>query len=160
MLIVDDVQAGNGRTGTFFSFEPAGIKTDIVCMSKAIGGYGLPMAITLIKPGHDIWSPAEHNGTFRGNNMALETATEALSFWENDEFSKDIQDKGEYVSDKLADLIVKYPELKGDRKSTRLNSSHVANSYAVFCLKKKKRKRIVQIEGIQLQTEVEETKKL
>src|SRR5690625_93333 len=120
MLIVDDVQAGNGRTGTFFSFEPAGIKPDIVCMSKAIGGYGLPMAITLIKPEHDIWSPAEHNGTFRGNNMALETATEALSFWENDEFSKDIQDKGEYVSDKLADLIVKYPELKGELRGRGL----------------------------------------
>src|SRR5690625_6413346 len=47
-----------------------------------------------------------------------------------------------------------------DRKSTRLNSSYVANSYAVFCLKRKKKRRIVQIEGIQLQTEVEETKKL
>src|SRR5690625_4683232 len=63
LLIIDDVQAGCGRTGTFFSFERAGIEPDIVCLSKSIGGYG-------------------------------------------------------------------------DRKSTRLNSSHVAISYAVFCLKK------------------------
>src|SRR5690625_1839881 len=52
--------------------------------------------------------------------MAQETATEALSFWENDEFSKDIQDKGEYVSDKLADLIVKYPELKEELRGRGL----------------------------------------
>lgn len=120
LLIVDDVQAGNGRTGTFFSFEPAGLEPDIVCLSKSIGGYGLPMAITLIKPEHDIWDPAEHNGTFRGNNMAFVTASEALSFWENDEFANDIQDKGEFVSDKLVDLIVKYPELKGELRGRGL----------------------------------------
>lgn len=50
ILIVDDVQMGVGRTGPFFSFEAAGIKPDIVCLSKSISGYGLPMALTLIKP--------------------------------------------------------------------------------------------------------------
>ena len=84
LLIVDDVQAGCGRTGTFFSFEPAGIHPDIVCLSKSISGYGLPMAITLIKPEYDIWGPGEHNGTFRGNNMAILAATEVLSHWETD----------------------------------------------------------------------------
>src|SRR5699024_8229259 len=84
LLIVDDIQAGCGRTGTFFSFEPAGIEPDIVCLSKSIGGYGLPMAITLFKRELDIWGPAEHNGTFRGNNLAFVAATEALNFWEND----------------------------------------------------------------------------
>lgn len=120
LLIIDDVQAGNGRTGTFFSFEPAGIEPDIVCISKSIGGYGLPMAITLIKPEHDIWEPAEHNGTFRGNNMAFITATEALSYWENDNFSDSVKEKGEFISDQLVDLIVKYPELKGELRGRGL----------------------------------------
>lgn len=120
-LIVDDVQAGNGRTGTFFSFEPAGIEPDIVCLSKSIGGYGLPMAITLIKPEHDIWGPAEHNGTFRGNNLAFVTATEAINnFWKTDEFSKSIQEKDDIVSNGLADLIVKYPELNGELRGRGL----------------------------------------
>src|SRR5699024_9116419 len=66
LLIVDDIQAGCGRTGTFFSFEPARIKPDIVCLSKSLGGYGLPMSITLFKKEHDVWEPGEHNGTFRG----------------------------------------------------------------------------------------------
>jgi len=120
MLIIDDVQAGNGRTGTFFSFEPAGIEPDIICLSKSIGGYGLPMAITLIKPEHDIWEPGEHNGTFRGNNLAFVAATEALSNWENDEFSEAVQDKGDFVSEKLSELIVKYPELKGELRGRGL----------------------------------------
>jgi diaminobutyrate-2-oxoglutarate transaminase len=45
LLIVDDIQAGCGRTGTFFSFEEAGIKPDIVTLSKSLSGYGLPFAV-------------------------------------------------------------------------------------------------------------------
>ena len=87
LLIVDDVQAGCGRTGTFFSFEEAGITPDIVCLSKSISGSGLPMALTLFRPELDIWSPGEHNGTFRGNNPAFVTATAALrEFWADPDF--------------------------------------------------------------------------
>ncbi|GAA4283847.1 diaminobutyrate--2-oxoglutarate transaminase [Brevibacterium daeguense] len=93
LLIVDDVQAGCGRTGTFFSFEDAGIVPDIVCLSKSISGSGLPMALTLFKPEHDVWSPGEHNGTFRGNNPAFVTATAALEhYWADDEFQNELRD--------------------------------------------------------------------
>ncbi|MEU9106364.1 diaminobutyrate--2-oxoglutarate transaminase [Streptomyces xanthophaeus] len=82
LLIVDDVQMGCGRTGSFFSFEDAGITPDIVTVSKSISGYGLPMALCLFKPELDIWEPGEHNGTFRGNNPAFVTATAALdTYW-------------------------------------------------------------------------------
>lgn len=119
-LIVDDVQAGNGRTGTFFSFEPAGIKPDVVCLSKSIGGFGLPMAITLIKPEYDQWGPGEHNGTFRGNNLAFIAATEALSRWETADFSKDVQEKGAYLSEVIEALIEKYPEMNGEPRGRGL----------------------------------------
>ncbi|MBM7570878.1 diaminobutyrate--2-oxoglutarate transaminase [Aquibacillus albus] len=112
-LIVDDIQAGVGRTGPFFSFEPAGIKPDIICLSKSIGGYGLPFALTLIKPEHDIWDPGEHNGTFRGNNLAFVTATEALSFWEDDTLTNEVNKKGEKVQEFLKSLAEKYPKLNG-----------------------------------------------
>ena len=62
LLIIDDIQAGCGRTGTFFSFERAGIKPDMVTVSKSIGGIGMPMSLLLISPDKDIWKPAEHNG--------------------------------------------------------------------------------------------------
>lgn len=80
LLIVDDIQVGCGRTGTFFSFEDAGIVPDMVTLSKSISGYGLPMALTLIKPELDVWSPGEHNGTFRGNQHAFVTAKAGIEF--------------------------------------------------------------------------------
>ncbi len=86
LLIVDDIQAGCGRTGMFFSFEQFGLSPDIVCLSKSISGLGLPMAISLINPRLDLWQPGEHNGTFRGNNLAFVGATAALDYWTNPHF--------------------------------------------------------------------------
>ena len=78
LLIVDDVQVGCSRTGTFFSFERANIVPDMVCMSKSIGGYGLPFALTLIKPELDKFGPGEHNGTFRGSQISIVAAKAGL----------------------------------------------------------------------------------
>ncbi|BAC67955.1 hypothetical protein SAVERM_246 [Streptomyces avermitilis MA-4680 = NBRC 14893] len=69
----------NGPRGpVFFSFEPAGIVPDIVCLSKSISGYGMPMALTLLRPEYDVWKPGEHNGAFRGYNPAFLTGARAL----------------------------------------------------------------------------------
>ncbi len=86
LLIVDDIQVGCGRTGTFFSFEQSGILPDIVCLSKSISGYGLPLALTLLRPDLDIWNPGEHTGTFRGSNPSFITAAAALDFWQDPAF--------------------------------------------------------------------------
>ncbi|MDF2667717.1 MAG: diaminobutyrate--2-oxoglutarate transaminase [Paenibacillus sp.] len=114
LLIVDDVQMGCGRTGTFFSFEEAGITPDIICLSKSIGGYGMPMALTLLKPELDIWEPGEHNGTFRGNNLAFITAAVALRYWESDEFQVGIKKKGELLNRRLHQLVAQFPALQGE----------------------------------------------
>tara|TARA_R110000823_G_scaffold47903_2_gene121751 strand:- start:4065 stop:5414 length:1350 start_codon:yes stop_codon:yes gene_type:complete len=109
LLIVDDIQAGCGRTGTFFSFEEAGLKPDIVTLSKSLGGYGLPFAVVLIKPELDQWKPGEHNGTFRGNNFAFITAKAAIdNYWTDDRFSLDILRKGRYVSKRLEAIVQTY----------------------------------------------------
>ena len=71
LMIVDDIQVGCCRCGTFFSFERAGIKPDMVVMSKSIGGMGMPLAIVLLKEELDKWKPGEHNGTFRGNQLSF-----------------------------------------------------------------------------------------
>ena len=111
LLIIDDIQAGCGRTGTYFSFEEAGIKPDIVTLSKSLGGYGTPFAVVLIKPELDQWKPGEHNGTFRGNNFAFVTAKAAIDhYWSDDNFSKEIKKKGEYVSKRLEHIVDKYGE--------------------------------------------------
>jgi diaminobutyrate-2-oxoglutarate transaminase len=102
LLIVDDIQAGCGRTGSFFSFEGAGIKPDIVTLSKSISGYGLPMAVVLLKPSLDVWLPGEHNGTFRGNNLAFLTGKATIDhFWSDSTFSDTVKRKGAYVAKRL-----------------------------------------------------------
>jgi len=94
LLIADDIQAGIGRTGTFFSFEEMGIVPDLIPMAKSLSGMGLPFAALLLRPELDIWKPAEHNGTFRGNQHAFITARIALEkFWQDDTFARDIHAK-------------------------------------------------------------------
>ncbi|MEU4315981.1 diaminobutyrate--2-oxoglutarate transaminase [Nocardia sp. NPDC024068] len=110
LLIVDDVQMGCGRTGPFFSFESAGITPDIVTLSKSVGGYGLPMALVLMKPEHDVWSPGEHNGTFRGNNPSFVTAQVALEhYWSDDVLEKATLAKGKRVAAALNEVAVAVP---------------------------------------------------
>ena len=113
LLIVDDIQAGCGRTGTFFSFEPAGIKPDIITLSKSLSGYGLPLALVVLKRSLDVWKPGEHNGTFRGNNHAFVTATAALEqYWRTPEFGQQVRAKGEYLRKRMQVLVDKYsPDL-------------------------------------------------
>jgi diaminobutyrate-2-oxoglutarate transaminase len=125
LLIVDDVQMGCGRTGPFFSFESAGIEPDIVCLSKSIGGYGLPLALTLLKPELDIWEPGEHNGTFRGINPAFVASTEALrTYWTDDKLEKSTLAKGEQVGRVMTALPRSCP---ARRCSPRAAASHAGS---------------------------------
>jgi diaminobutyrate-2-oxoglutarate transaminase len=112
LIIVDDIQMGCGRTGTFFSFEIAGIKPDMICLSKAIGGMGLPMALVLIRPELDQWNPGEHNGTFRGNNLAFVAAAEALDYWRTEALEEEIILKGLRVRERLDDLADQFTRAK------------------------------------------------
>jgi diaminobutyrate-2-oxoglutarate transaminase len=115
LLIVDDVQMGCGRTGPFFSFEEAGIVPDIVCLSKSISGYGLPMAITLLRRELDVWDPGEHNGTFRGFNPAFVTATAALEdFWAEDGLEKETLAKGEQIEAALKQIAAEHGDAGTD----------------------------------------------
>jgi diaminobutyrate-2-oxoglutarate transaminase len=106
LLIVDDIQMGCGRTGTFFSFEEAGISPDIITLSKSLSGYGLPFSLVLLKPELDQWKPGEHNGTFRGNNLAFVTATVTLEhYWRDDRFSREVKRKGQIVRNRLEKIV-------------------------------------------------------
>lgn len=105
LLIVDDIQVGCGRTGPFFSFEAAQLNPDIVCLSKSLSGYGLPLAITLCKPEFDLWEPGEHNGTFRGHNPAFVTATAALEhYWQDEQLTQKVRRDASTVRAALQEL--------------------------------------------------------
>lgn len=97
--MVDDIQVGCARTGTYFSFERAGIKPDIFVLSKSIGGYGLPLALTLFKPELDKWAPGEHNGTFRGNQLAFVAAKAGLEYMLNEKVEQQAVKSGEIIKE-------------------------------------------------------------
>ncbi|MGH9091563.1 MAG: diaminobutyrate--2-oxoglutarate transaminase [Acidimicrobiales bacterium] len=112
LLVVDDVQMGCGRTGPFFSFEDSGVVPDIVTMAKSLSGIGLPLAVTLMRRDLDVWQPGEHNGTFRGNNPAMVTATAALSLWEDGSMTDEVAVRGAVVRERLAAVAA---EVAADR---------------------------------------------
>lgn len=102
LFVVDDIQMGCGRTGEFFSFEFAGLSPDIVVLSKSLSGYGLPLSMLLIKEGLDAWHPGEHTGTFRGNNLALVSATSAINvYWRSQTFSEGVKHMGDLMRRRL-----------------------------------------------------------
>lgn len=106
LLICDDIQVGCGRTGSFFSFERAGIKPDMVTLSKSISGYGVPMSILLIKPELDIWAPGEHNGTFRGNQMAFVAAKAAIEYREQSDLEGQVHKKEQIIKEFIRNEIL------------------------------------------------------
>lgn len=111
LLIIDDIQVGCGRTGTFFSFERAGVRPDIITMSKSLSGFGLPMSIVLMKRELDAWSPSAHNGTFRGHNLAFVTAAAALrEYWTDSQLQRQVEQKESIARQALESIAENYPE--------------------------------------------------
>lgn len=142
LLIVDDIQAGCGRSGKFFSFEESGIKPDIVTLSKSLSGYGLPFAVTLIRPDYDTWKPGEHNGTFRGNNHAFITATAALkTYWADDRLEKELAGKIEHLKKRLEKIASGYDRSlvkakgRGFMRGLEFRSGDLAEKVCKLCFK-------------------------
>jgi diaminobutyrate-2-oxoglutarate transaminase len=143
LLIIDDIQAGCGRTGTFFSFEASGIKPDIITMSKSLSGYGLPFAIVLIRPDLDIWEPGEHNGTFRGNNHAFVTAAAAIRhYWSDGKFAAEITKKSALVTKRFKQISELYgvaniqPKGRGMMQGLSCRDGEIAGEIGRACFER------------------------
>ncbi len=106
LMIVDDVQVGCCRSGTFFSFERAGITPDIVVMSKSIGGIGMPLAIVLHTEELDSWKPGEHNGTFRGNQLSFVAGKAAIDYLLENDIEGETKRKGELLKNYITNEIL------------------------------------------------------
>ncbi|KQM82492.1 diaminobutyrate--2-oxoglutarate transaminase [Agromyces sp. Leaf222] len=112
LLILDEIQAGVGRTGAFFAFEDSGIVPDIVTVSKSISGSGLPMSLVLLRPEVDVWKPGAHTGTFRGNNLAFVSARAALeNYWADTALVDDVATKSALLRTELERIAAENPEL-------------------------------------------------
>ena len=113
LLIIDDIQVGCGRTGSYFSFDDLDIKPDIICLAKGIGGLGTPMALNLVLPElDDQWSPGEHTGTFRGQNLSFVAGKVALDYFDGPELMNEVDAKIELMKTKLQPLLNSDPSLE------------------------------------------------
>jgi len=109
LFIIDDIQAGCGRTGNYFSFDNMGLDPDIINLAKGIGGFGTPMAMNLVKPEHDKhWSPGEHTGTFRGQGLSFVAGVEALKYFDDDRLMTEVKKKGMLMREALEAMCKKH----------------------------------------------------
>ncbi len=106
LMVCDDIQVGIGRSGHFFSFERAGIQPDMVVLSKSISGFGMPMALLLIRPDLDIFRPAEHNGTFRGNQLSFIGGTAGINYFVEHHLDEEVQRKAVIVEKFMQEEIL------------------------------------------------------
>ena len=112
LFIIDDIQAGCGRTGSYFSFDSMGLDPDIITLAKGLGGYGTPIAMNLNKPEVDAhWSPGAHTGTFRGQGLSFVAGTVALDYFTDDELMREVAIKGERMAAKLRAIADAHPGL-------------------------------------------------
>ncbi|MGH3979955.1 MAG: aspartate aminotransferase family protein [Pseudonocardiaceae bacterium] len=100
-LVVDEVQTGCGRTGTWYAFEQYGIEPDVIVASKALSGIGSPVALILYDERLDTWAPGAHTGTFRGNQLAFAAGTAAVRIVRRDDVLGNVRRRGEQISDRL-----------------------------------------------------------
>ncbi len=106
MLILDEIQTGMGRTGTWFAFEQAAIVPDIVTIGKAIGG-GLPMGVVCWRDVHGPIARSTHGSTFGGNPLACAAAIATIKTIQDENLVQQAHDKGLWLNEQLTALNLK-----------------------------------------------------
>ncbi|GAB2708817.1 diaminobutyrate--2-oxoglutarate transaminase family protein [Kitasatospora kifunensis] len=104
-LVVDEVQTGCGRTGTWFAFEEYGIEPDVIIASKALSGIGTPVALILYDAELDTWAPGAHTGTFRGNQLAFAAGVAAAHIVQRDDILGNVTRRGAQIAELLKPLL-------------------------------------------------------
>ncbi len=100
-LVVDEVQTGCGRTGTWFAFEQYDIEPDVIVASKALSGIGQPVAVIIYDRRLDVWAPGAHTGTFRGNQVAFAAGAEAVRIVRRDDVLGNVRARAAQIEARL-----------------------------------------------------------
>lgn len=115
-LIVDEIQAGCGRTGRWFAYEHYDIEPDVIVMSKALGGAGMPVAAIIYDEKLDVWGPGAHTGTFRGNQLAFVAGAAFIDVVREEALLDNARCQGNYLRQRLnaiADECGLFGEIRG-----------------------------------------------
>ncbi|OCL27319.1 putrescine aminotransferase [Orenia metallireducens] len=117
LLILDEIQTGIGRTGKMFACEHYDIVPDILTTAKALGGGVMPVGAFIATP--EVWevfneSPFMHTSTFGGNPLACRAAIATLNAIEKKELVQKAAESGEYLLNRLKELVKNYPGIIND----------------------------------------------
>ncbi len=109
-LVIDEVQSGCGRTGTWFAFEHYGVVPDVVVASKALGG-GHPAAVIIYDRRMDVWAAGAHTGTFRGTQLAFAAGGAFMRHVTEHDLLGHVRRVGARLQEGLRDMAGQYPFL-------------------------------------------------
>ncbi len=105
LLIVDEIQTGNGRTGTYFAYMDVGIQPDIITTAKGLGN-GLPIGACLMRGrASNLFKPGNHGSTFGGNPLVCATALTVINVIERDHLCEKVAKNGILLREKLLDAM-------------------------------------------------------
>jgi acetylornithine/N-succinyldiaminopimelate aminotransferase len=113
LLILDEVQAGMGRTGKLWGYENLGIEPDIFTSAKGLGG-GIPIGAMMCKQHCDVFAPGDHASTFGGNPFACAVALTVCETLAKENLLENVSARGEQLRTGLRALAAKYPALITD----------------------------------------------
>lgn len=109
LLLMDEVQAGMGRTGQWFAFQAEAVRPDLITVAKGLGS-GVPIGGLLVRPGlEDILQPGDHGSTFGGNPLASRVALAVVDWLEHGGLDHVRAVSGD-LEQALADLARRYPQ--------------------------------------------------
>lgn len=112
LFILDSIQCGSGRCGSYFSFDDLDVDPDIIILAKGLGGVGTPIGMLVNKPEFDkAWSPGQHTGTFRGQGLSFVAGKVGLEYFKDEEFNNETKRKGDIIRKVLDDLDSKYSQV-------------------------------------------------
>jgi diaminobutyrate-2-oxoglutarate transaminase len=138
LFILDDIQSGCGRCGSYFGFDDLGVKPDIIVLAKGLGGFGTPIGMLVNKPEYDKhWGPGQHTGTFRGQGFSFVAGKVGLEYFKDDTLLRDVQAKGAIIRQTLDELNKIYPKTrirsKGMMLAMEFESAAIAKQITTKC---------------------------
>jgi acetylornithine aminotransferase len=111
LIVADDIQAGCGRTGTFFSYTQLNADPDLVCLAKPLGG-GLPLSAVIgSEKVADVLSYGNHGTTFGGNPVACAAGIAMIDAIHEDNLMEHAETIGKYINDEIQKLAAKHPQI-------------------------------------------------
>lgn len=116
LLILDEIQCGMGRTGSYFAFQRYGIKPDIMTTAKALG-CGVPVGAFLMteKVAQHSLTSGDHGTTYGGNPLACAAINVVLDLFEENHIIDNVKETGDYLAQKLDELAARYDSIETRR---------------------------------------------